>query len=74
MYWQDPGLTTSTMIFRNKENDTLTVVENPSPQIACIISNGVQLHIEDNTIENGKLREADKEEGPHLLEIKTKED
>ena len=74
MYWQDPSLTTSIMMFRNKEDDTLTVVENPTPQISCVISNGVQLHIEDNSVENGKLREAGKEDGPHVLEIKTKED
>ena len=74
MYWQDPNLNTSVMVFRNKENDSLTVIENPEPQMSCIISNGTQLHIEEDPIENGKLREAGKKEIPQLLEIKEKRD
>ena len=55
MYWQDPGLETTIMLFRNEEKDSLTVVESVNPQTACIISNGVQLHIEDISAENSKL-------------------
>jgi len=74
MYWQDPNLNTSVMVFRNKENDSLTVIENPEPQMACIISNGTQLHIEEDPIEQGKLREAGKKKSSDLLEIKEKRD
>ena len=74
MYWQDPNLNTSVMVFRNKENDSLTVIENPEPQMACIISNGTQLHIEEDPIEQGKFREADKKKSSDLLEIKEKRD
>ena len=42
--------------------------------MSCIISNGTQLHIEEDPIENGKLREAGKKEIPQLLEIKEKRD
>ena len=74
MYWEDPNLKTSIMLFRSKERDSLTLVENVNPQMACIITNGVQIHIEEDTFKKGKLREASKEKGPHLLEINTKED
>jgi len=55
MYWQDPRLNTTIMLFRNEEKDSLTVVENVNPQKACIISTGVQFHIEDISAENSKL-------------------
>ena len=74
MYWQDPNLNTSVMVFRNLENDSLTVIENPDPRMSCILSNGTELHIEEDPIENGKLREAGKKEIPQLLEIKEKRD
>ena len=74
MYWQDPNLNTSVMVFRNKENDSLTVIENPDSRMSCILSNGTELHIEEDPIENGKLREAGKKEIPQLLEIKEKRD
>ena len=74
MYWQDPNLNTSVMVFRNLENDSLTVIENPDPRMSCILSNGTELHIEEDPIENGKLREAGKEKVSPLLEIKEKKD
>ena len=55
MYWQDPRLKITIMLFRNKERDSLTVVENVNPQKTCVISTGVQLHIEDISAENSKL-------------------
>ena len=74
MYWQDPNLNTSVMVFRNLENNSLTVIENPDSRMSCILSNGTELHIEEDPIENGKLREAGKKEIPQLLEIKEKRD
>ena len=74
MYWQDPSLNTSVMVFRNIERDSLTVIENPDPQMACIISNGTQLHIEEDPIEQGNFREVEKEKVSPLLEIKEKRD
>ena len=74
MYWQDPNLKTSVMVFRNIERDSLTVIENPDPQMACIISNGTQLHIEEDPIEQGNFREVEKEKVSPLLEIKEKRD
>ena len=74
MYWQDPNLNTSVMVFRNLENNSLTVIENPDSRMSCILSNGTELHIEEDPIENGKLREAGKEKVSPLLEIKEKRD
>ena len=74
MYWQDPNLNTSVMVFKSIEKDTLTVVENANPQLACIISNGTQLHIEEDPFEKGRLRDAGKKKSSDLLEIKEKRD
>ena len=72
MYWQDPNLNTTVMVFKSIEKDTLTVVENANPQLACIISNGTQLHIEEDPFEKGRLRDAGKKKSSDLLEIKEK--
>ena len=74
MYWKDPNLNTTVMVFKSIEKDTLTVVENANPQMSCIISNGTQLHIEEDSFERGRLREAGKEKVSPLLEIKEKRD
>ena len=74
MYWKDPNLNTIVMVFKNIEKDTLTVVENANPLMSCIISNGTQLHIEEDSFEKGRLREAGKEKVSPLLEIKEKRD
>ena len=42
--------------------------------MSCIISNGTQLHIEEDSFEKGRLREAGKEKVSPLLEIKEKRD
>ena len=60
MVWQDPKLGTNIMLFMNIELDTLTVVEHVNDKLVCVLTNGIQIHIEEQNVVPGKTIEIDK--------------
>ena len=69
MLWEDPVLKSTVMVFRNLERDTLTLIENPTPELSCILSAGTKIHIEGPFLQQ-KSREVKKSTDLKVLQIK----